>query len=490
MVARPGTQVVMRSAPIPKGAPTDTGVAFFAGITQVGRTDKAVLLHSMSDYTKYFGQRVSYGVLYDACDAAFQSGCTKVYAGRVVGPAATKDTLAISDAVPAPSIAVDSIGAGASGLSASVVAGVQDATARILNIIDTASGKVLESSPELKLPSDFANWSTTNSYRVVVRAVGAGVPAVTAVTPLAGGNDDRAAITDTVKDTAMRALFPKALGPGQVAYPGATTDVAHTNLVNFAQDTNRFALLDLTDVSSAATLESAVVAVQSDNNAEVLSETFGLFLAPWHVIAGVTNGTTRTVPPSAIAAGLIAKSDAKTGNVNVPAAGANGVSSITLALSQPAWSDDDRTALNEAGVAIFRDVYGNIELFGYRTGAKQDDNASKAWDSAGAARLRMAITNDLEIIGTQYLFNQIDGQGHTIASFTGAIIGKLQQYWSLGALYGATPSDAFVVDTGPTVNTPDTIAAKELHALIGIKDSPFNEFSYFEVTKADVNQQL
>jgi len=490
MTARPGVEVVMRSAPVPHGAPTDTGVAFFGGIAEWGPTDHAVLLNSMSDYAKNFGDRVSYGLLYDACDAAFQSGLTKVYAGRVVGPAAVKDTVTINDAGAAPSIAVDSIGAGVSGLSVQVVAGTQDNTKRVLIVTD-ANDKVTDQSPELSAPTDFVNWAST-SVRIRVRAVGANEPAVTAVTALAGGNDDRANITDTVKDTALRALFPRELGPGQIAYPGATTEVANRILCNIAQDTNRVALCDLPDTASAATLEAQLAGVRSDAELELLSETFGLFLAPWVVIGGAVTGTTRTVPPSAVAAGLIAASDARTGNVNVPAAGANGEADAALGLSQPAWSDDDRTALNSAGVAIFREVYGGVRLYGYRTGADTSGNNadSAAWDSFGAARLRMAITNDLEIIGEEYLFDQIDGQGHTIAAFTGAIIGRLQQYWAIGALFGPTPAAAFVVNTGPTVNTPDTIAAKELHALIGIKDSPFAEFAYFEVAKAAANQTL
>lgn len=484
---RPGTEVVMRSAPVKRSAPTDTGVAFIAGIAERGRTDKANTLNNMADYSKFFGARTTTGLLYDACDAAFRSGVSKIIAGRVVGSGSTKDTLAIPGPAAALSIDVDSIGEGAVPYTVEVLAGTQDAAKRVLRIVNTDTNKALEQSPELSTPVDFAAWSQDSIY-VRVRATGAAVPAVMAATPLAGG-----AVTvpdDDDKTAALPVLFPKALGPGQVLYAGATTTAMHVALDNFAKATNRVALIDLPDTPDDATLAAEMDAIRGSADKEELAETYGLHIAPWGVISGVTGNTTRTVPPSAVVAGLIARSDARFGNPNMPAAGANGQADILLGLSQPAWDDDTRTTLNDAGVAVIKDVYGGFRLYGYRTGADQDNPDSAAWDSFAAARLRMAITNELEILGEQFLFAQLDGKGLKIAEFNGAVTGVLNKYWALGALYGNTAAEAFVVDTGPTVNTPESLMAKELHCLIGIRTSPFNELSYFEVTKRAITEVL
>jgi phage tail sheath protein FI len=261
-------------------------------------------------------------------------------------------------------------------------------------------------------------------------------------------------------------------------------------LLNQAQAANKFALLDGADTPSDTTLSAEADAIRASVDLTSLSETFGMLLAPWHVISGLTTGTTRTVPPSAIAAGLIARSDGRYNNPNLPAAGANGESSITLSLSQPSWADAAREALNDAGVDVFRDVYGGFRLYGYRTLADTNNLDSAAWINAGAARLRMAIIADLEAISEQFLFSQLDGKGLKIAEFNGALTGKLQGYWSRGSIYGDSASEAFAVDTGPTVNTPATLANNELHAVVGLRVSPFAELAYVEVVKVPITEAL
>lgn len=482
-MVRPGVEVHMKSAPPRRSAPTDTGTAFFAGITQRGRVDQAVLIRNMDEYQTYFGTRVSYGLLYDACDAAFQLGAAQIYVGRVVGPAATKDTRTFNDAGAAPSIAVDSIGPSVTGWSAQVVAGAVAGTAHV--VVTDATGTILTQSPDYAAPTDFANWSNQDNF-IRIRALGANVPAASAVVALAGGADDRANITDAVKAAAYPVLFPAGLGVGQLAYPGATTTQAQADLANFAQASGRVALLDMVDTPVLATLTAAGDAFRASAAKLALSETFVHMCADWHVIPGVTGGTTRTVPPSAIIAGLIAASDARSANPNVPAAAANGQSSITLRLSQVDRSDADRAALNLKGISTFRNVYGVYELYGYRTMFDPTIDASAAWDEFSAARTRMAISADLLACGEQFAITQIDGRRQQIAKFDGAARAVLSRYWALGALYGASASEAFALDTGPSVNTPQTIQNKELHAKVGIKTSPFAEWVVFDVVKVPV----
>lgn len=487
-MARPGVEVVTRTAPPSRGAPTDTGVAFFAGLTEKGPSNVATLLHNLGDFTKYYGDRPLGMILYDACDLAFRKGCTGIWVGRAVGPAAAVDTHTFNDAGAAPSVAVDTIGPGSSGLSVAVEVGSVGGT--FIFVITDDTDAVVEQSRNLLSPADAVVWGQTSAY-VRVRAVGANNPAVTAAAALAGGTDDRVNVTDAQRAAALN-LFPKGLGPGQVAYPGATTSVMHAALFNHAQANNRFALVDPQDTPSATTLEAEADGDRAEGTLLALAETYGMIAgAPWHVVRGVTGGTTRTIPPSAVTAGLIAQSDYRTGNPNVPAAGANGDSSdVTLALSQPGWTDDVREALNDKGVNVTRELYGGFRLYGFRTLADPADPDASAYLSAGAARARMAIVTETEAYAEQFVFAQIDGQGQTIARFKGGLIGILQKFWTLGALFGPTAADAFVVDTGPTVNTPDTLANNELHAVIGLRMSPFAELVYIEVVKVPSNQTL
>ena len=62
----------------------------------------------------------------------------------------------------------------------------------------------------------------------------------------------------------------------------------------------------------------------------------------------------------------------------------------------------------------------------------------------------------------------------------------LQGYYNNGDLYGATPGEAFYVDTGSTVNTPARIANHELHAVLNVKMSEFSEMVQIEVYKKPI----
>jgi len=84
---RPGINITLKESPPSRGAPVDTGTWFIAGLTERGPHNATVLLSSMTDYERVYGQRVSYGQLYDALEVFFKEGGKRAYVGRVVGPA-------------------------------------------------------------------------------------------------------------------------------------------------------------------------------------------------------------------------------------------------------------------------------------------------------------------------------------------------------------------------------------------------------------------
>lgn len=482
-MVRPGVNITSRVAVPPRGAPTDTGVAFMAGLTERGRTDQAVLIRNMTEYGTHFGGRVSYGLLYDSLETFFREGGTEAYVARVVGPAATKDTITLNDAVAAPSIAVDSIGEGAVGLTAQVVAGSAAGTFVLVIALD---GVEVERSYDLADPAAAVAWATASSY-VRVRALGAGDPAVIGATALATGDDQRGSITDTERATAL-SRFTKALGPGQVLYPGATTSSIAEALLEHAQANNRFALLDGADTPTSGTLTAAADAIRALGTLAAEAEEFGMLLAPWILVPGLTRGTTRTVPPSALAAGLMARSDAETGNPNEAAAGSAGESRYAVGLSQPEWTDALRETLNTKGVNVFRSVYGAVRLYGFRT--LTDPVTAPGYLAASNARLRMAISAEADALGEEFLFDQLDGRGVTIAKFNGGLAGILLKWWNLGALYGNTAEEAFAVDTGAAVNTPTTLSNNELRAVLSTRMSPFGEAVTMEIVKVAITESL
>jgi hypothetical protein len=283
----------------------------------------------------------------------------------------------------------------------------------------------------------------------------------------------------TEVDDGLGALV-RALGPGQVFVPGAMGTAAHDELMQHAADNNRIALLDQDPASMTATaLEATAALLSVSPNAR-----YAALFAPAAVIPGVTSADTRTVPYSAVEAGIMAR-NASRFSPNVPAAGVNGISRFAIDLTAT-YTDAERETLNEAGVDIARVIYGQVETYGYRTLAPLDTG----WGNLGNARLNMEIVAKAEAIGERYVFSQIDGRRVKISQFGAELSAMLIPYWEAGSLYGDTAQDAFFVDVGPGINTETTIANGELHAVIGVRMSPFAEYVVIEIVKVATDQPL
>lgn len=370
---RPGVEITTRAQPLPRSAPTDTGVWFVVGSVKAGSPSVPTLITSLAQYEQIFGARTDGTVLYDALDAYWRNGGGKAYVAGVSG------------ATPDPIAALD--------------------------------------------------------------------------------------------------LFNPELGPGQVSIPGAADTASHEALLDHAMKCNRVALCDSAGDEDATALEALTTPL-----ATLDSASFGSLWAPWAILPGVTAGTTREVPWSAVQAGLITRNDGLNLNPNVPAAGINGVTTGVMDLTSR-FTVDEYEALNDAGVDMARVVYGGIEAYGYRS-LVDPDGADAAWLNFGNCRLRMAITAQSNAIAERYVFAQMDGRGKKTAQFGGDLRGMLTTYYERDALYGATFDDACYVDVGSNVNTPATMANGELHAVIEVRMSPFAELVVIEIVKVAITEAL
>lgn len=474
----PGTSVTTLQQAPPRSAPTAISPWFVAGATQQGPTTPQTL-RSMNDYATIFGGRLSSAILYDALDAYFQEGGNEAIVARVVGPTPVLATVNLLDGSSVTSLIVTAKGYGSYANGWKIL--VTGSGPYTITVEDSNSN-VLEVSPSLTTQADAVNWATnTAQYVNIALGTSALIPVAETNKVLAGGTDDITDATDTNWLNAIN-LFTKDLGPGQVSMPGRTTSAAHANLIAHAAANNRRALLDFADSGSRATLVTAAGTDTAVTNSE-----YAAGAGPWVVIPGVVNGTTRTVPSSAITAGIMARNDNAGLTPNQPSAGTQyGVSRIALGLSQSPWSDSDRSLLNSAGVNVFRTINGSIVLFGYRTLAPLTVPAD--WVLLSNSRLVMAIVAQAQQIGLGYVFKQIDGNGFLFADFAADLKAMLVPYYNDGSLFGDTPADAFSVDTGPSVNTPTTIAALQLNAVISLALSPDAEQVPIEIVTTTLTE--
>jgi hypothetical protein len=282
----------------------------------------------------------------------------------------------------------------------------------------------------------------------------------------------RAADTDAVAGiseaewTVALGKFTDGFGPGQVAIPGEDDAAAHAALLAHAETTGRTVLLDgAADATATAltTIATGVAAAAGANRAGLA--------APW-VTVPAPAGTTRDVPGSVIAAGLAAHGDAVVGHANNAPAGDQGrgagiVNHGTDVTTHFTTAELD--TLHDAGVSVIRQMYGKPTLYGWRS-----VSSDERFRQLNAGRMSMQLGAGIHAAAEQFLFRQIDGRGRLFAELEGTLRGYLLPLWNADALYGETADDAFDVEVAG-VNTPETIAAGELHAAVEVALTPHTE---------------
>jgi len=470
---RPGVTVELVEDAPSGNAVLDSGQAFFIGVAQRGPS-RAVRVTSLSGYSRVFGDRAGASLLYDSVNAYFTEGGAVLYVSRITGPDADTATGTLGV------FTVDAASPGAWGNQVAVR--LEDAAATggtgAVQLVVAYDSQDVERSPALTTPEALVTWAETRSaYVALTYTTGALAPA--AAVTLAGGVDDNTVDADSVKAALDR--FTYELGPGQVAAPGLTTTMVADALFDHVDATRRVTLLDAPDSPDPLVVGAAATALEGTPQAR-----YAAMFAPWAIYPGPAVATTVVVPYSAVQAGLIARLDAATQNPNLAAAGVNGITRGAVGLTQ-VWSDEQRQTLNEQGVTVAVTKYGTIRTYGARSAAGP---AELNWMWFGGAREVMAVAHESDAIGENYVLRQIDGQGVLFTQLNAALKGMLLEHYGRGALYGATPEEAFNVNTGSSVNTPETIAAGEVHAVIRLKTSPTAEWVHIVIIKTALDRPL
>lgn len=475
-----GSSVTLLDTITPTSFPSDTGTAFVAGLADRGPADAPKLIQNLDQFTTIYGARQSYSLLYDWLETAFREGVNQAYIGRVVGPSATKGLRNLSDGA-GTSLIVTAIGPGATSANykVGVVAGVAGGTYQIQ--VSDAANVILEQSADLPDQASAIAWSAYSNYVRITLGATALNPAVAALAALSAGDDDKSNIVDAQWATAL-ALFSADLGPGQVVEVGRTSSTAYSQLKAHAEANNRVFIPDPTNTPTQATLQSS--------SASVVSR-FGAMFAPYVVIPGLTpTSGNRTVPPSALICGLVARNDPILGPDH-PAAGNAGKAQFVIDISQPDWDATTRNALgiSSGAVNVIRRYQGGIRVYGWR--ALVNANTDANWVDFGNARLNTAVSAQLKNVAENFEFSDIDGQdGETINAFHTALVDVMQGFYQSKQFFGATASLAYAVETGPSVNTLTTIQNNELHGDCRYIAAPMAEAVSIRVVKRLVTQAV
>jgi hypothetical protein len=507
----PGVNIIVNAAPSPTTPSNTTGQWFVLGVA-AGPAGVVVPVNSINDFINAFGsiqngaltgrytlsEYVDSTLLYDALDVYFREGGATAFVSRVnaaesVVAATSAEANAFILTASGGGTWANSSSASATGLILTIAASTVNSTTVYTATLAYNGVPVAAPSQNLLTNADVVNYVNSLSPAFCTAAL----QDQTSALPTTGdsisiyftGGTDLA-----VQDSDIAAAlvpFDILYGPGQVSYPGNTDATVYSSLTEHAQAFNRVAYLDGANTPTAATIESAVTALQVTDGVD---PSYAGVFAPWVVVPGVVNSNpslpvapvfNRTVAPCALAAAKAALNDASH-DCNVPAAGPDYAATYAIGLSQT-YSAADRGNLNAGGVNVIKIVpnVNDISIYGFRSAAF-DPN----WVYLNNIRFRMQMVRDVDILAEGYAFDEIDGQGQLIAAFNGSLGGLLLAYWNRKSLYGTTAAEAFSINTGPTVNTPATIAANQLNANLSVKMSPFAEQITVTITKYLANATL
>ena len=202
---------------------------------------------------------------------------------------------------------------------------------------------------------------------------------------------------------------------------------------------------------------------------------------PWITVLDPIDDVLVNVPPSGHMAGIWARTDANRGVHKAPAnETVNGALNLTYRLTR-----DEQGVLNDVGVNCLRlFARSGIRVWGARTRA---DPASE-WRYVNVRRLFNMIEESI-VEGTNWIV--FEPNDPTLWKHIRRDIGAfLTRVWRDGALFGATPDEAFFVKCDPETNPPDVIDAGQVVAVVGIAPVKPAEFVVFQVMQSAAGAEV
>lgn len=482
------TTTATRSGPSVVGiAPAST--FFVAGLTERGPTTESPLLRAMGDFLRVYGDRVTYGAVYDSIRTFFEEGGLQAHVARTVGPAASTGFFVLMDAnaVPAATLRIEALGAGAwsTGVTVQVRAGVQTNTFDLI----IAYGEDAETFLNLASPSAAVAALRASSY---VRGIDQGSasvapannPAVRVATPLSAGGDDRAAVVANTYADALDRLGP-GFGAGAVAIPGQAAAAVAARVLAHCKANNRIGLL----AASAASTPDSAIAQKATVQAAVTNEEYLGIFYPWIVIPDGAGGT-RTISPEGYVAGVRARTQVGAGPWRAPAgqiATARYVIGVERDLTR---AEGDRLDDNE--VSAVRVIANEVRLYGWRS---LSGNEADYGFLVGRDMLNYLVTEGEKRL-EQFVMRPIDARGHLFGEIAAEIIGLVEPIRVVGGLYEQLASDGspldagYSVNTGSSVNTATTLLAGEARVELAVRIAPTGSLIRLLVTKAGLTATL
>ena len=493
---------------VPSGVRTIAGVAtsiaLFIGWAPKGSVERAVRIHSFSDFEREFGGLDRRSLLGYAVMHFFANGGSDAYVVRVVSaeadgtaiPPVTAATTA-SFAIPAPPatpallvFTATSPGEWGKHYSFNVIENSEDDTRfslevrEIPDLSDTATFSVVERFENLSMSEADARFVETavngRSRIVTVQASGATPPNAAAYGPMTGGADGSVLAPDGPTSAHFHEAVKSKFGTGSVtdaidlfnlvSVPGETDADTIQSLQQICRARRAFLIVDS---DPGATADSVATTNLTASNALNSALYFPWLRAP----DPLKQGAIREFPPSGFVAGIFARTDASRGVWKAPAgtdASVNGALGPALPLSDP-----QNGVLNPQAINCIRTfpTYGTV-VWGARTLHGQNDRGSE-WKYVPVKRLALFIEESL-FRGTQWVVFEPNDEPlwAQIRLNIGAFMNDL---FRQGAFQGKTPREAYFVRCDRTTTTQSDINNGIVNILVGFAPLKPAEFVVLKI---------
>ena len=287
---------------------------------------------------------------------------------------------------------------------------------------------------------------------------------------LAGGSDGAAAVAADVVGSVGARTGLGALegqdGINLIAAPGFTDKTVVNALISQAERLqDRFAVFESTDAADVNT----VLVERGRYNSN-----YAAMYHPWLRIQDPVTRNIISVPPSGHVLGAYARTDNDRGVFKAPA---NVVLRGVLAFTRDV-STGEQDVLNPAGVNVLRhfDGLGDV-IWGART-----VTSDSLWKYVSVRRLFIFLEQSISR-GTRYAVFEPNAQP-LWARIRDSVTNFLTTQWRSGALFGATPAQAFFVKVDETTTTQDDRDNGRVNILVGIAPVKPAEFVVFQIGQA------
>jgi phage tail sheath protein FI len=201
---------------------------------------------------------------------------------------------------------------------------------------------------------------------------------------------------------------------------------------------------------------------------------YGAVYYPWIRVANpLGNGESILVPPSGYMAGIYARSDTERGVHKAPA---NEVVRGAMGLGMQI-TKSEQDILNPIGVNCIRAFPGRgIRVWGART-----LSSDASWRYINVRRLFNFVEKSIQM-GTQWIVFE-PNDPDLWARIRRDISAFLSNVWRSGALFGATPSQAFYVKCDEETNPPEVRDLGQVIIEIGLAPVKPAEFVIFRISQ-------